>query len=382
MNFVAKILNLSRSATLKLEEKNILRRAFIKHKFFQDIIEAYRLDKKFGFYEEGTVVAKTSDGLRVVRGFPKIRRALTIDPTIKKHFKNKKIAVEEKMNGYNVRVVKFGENLYGITRRGLFCPYTTEKIREKIPADFFDDYPDYMLCVEAVGEASPYVPTTIYNIADLDFYLFDIRHSKTNEPLSIKEKEEIAASYELKIAPILAVVNPDETEIIKRVIEDLNSKNREGVVLKDVEMMIEPIKYTTSFANCLDLNYAFKYFNEYARDFMLARIVREAFQSFEFKDSDEEFDERCRRLGASILGSLVESIDSVNKGEIVAEKCRLIFSNPEIIELFKEHLKLQRINFRLKIIEKKGDQTVVLLERIMRGTTDKISSILNGALWR
>lgn len=40
------------------------------------------------------------------------------------------------MNRYNVRVVKISENLYGITRKRLICPYTTEKIREKIKSDF------------------------------------------------------------------------------------------------------------------------------------------------------------------------------------------------------------------------------------------------------
>ncbi|OYT33736.1 ATP-dependent DNA ligase, partial [Archaeoglobales archaeon ex4484_92] len=101
MNFVAKALNLSLSAAERLRERNILKRAFVKHDFFPDIVEAVRLDRKFGFYEEGTVVIKTRTDEFVVRGFPKIKRALTLKPTLKRHFGNRTIAVEEKMNGYN-----------------------------------------------------------------------------------------------------------------------------------------------------------------------------------------------------------------------------------------------------------------------------------------
>ena len=381
MNFVAKALNLSKAAAERLDERNILRRAFVKHSFFPDIIEALRLDKKFGFYEDGTVVIKSQAGEFVVRGFPKIRRALTLNPTLKKHFGDRKIAVEEKMNGYNVRIVRIGENIYAITRRGLICPYTTEKARERIPAEFFRDYPEYMLCCEAVGKASPYVPSEVYGIEELEFFLFDIRHCRTNRPLRVDEKEEIAERYQLKLAEVLLKTTPDDVNEIRDVIEDLSARGREGVVFKDVEMVVEPIKYTTSSANCNDLRYAFRYFGEYARDFMIARIVREAFQSFEFDESGKELEKRCLRLGKSILLPMIESIKDVRQGRDVAEKSELVFYSNEVFELFKKHLKLLGINFRVSKIEEKKGKLYVTFERVMRSTTDKIAGILNGNLW-
>ncbi|MCS7143909.1 MAG: RNA ligase [Archaeoglobaceae archaeon] len=377
MNFVAEALNLSKFSTERLEERGIIKRAFVKHPFFGDIVEAVRIEKKFGIYEEGTVIVKSKDDLKVFRGFPKIKRILYLESGLKRHFGDKKIALEEKMNGYNVRIAKIGEDIYAITRRGLICPYTSEKVRERIPEDFFNEYPEHMLCCEAIGSASPYVPD-YYGIEGLEFFLFDIRECKTNKPLSISEKEEIAERYGIRMVEILLKTSVEDISSVKRVLEDLNSRGREGIVFKDLEMILAPLKYTTSFSNCGDLSYAFRNFEEYGRDFMLARIIREAFQSFEFQDNIEE---RSRRLGKAILSSAIESIKKVSEGKEITEDLRLTFSSEEVLELFKMHLKLLGVN--LREIERKTEsgKVEVKFERVMRATTDKIRSLLEGNPW-
>ncbi|MFN3384125.1 MAG: RNA ligase [Archaeoglobaceae archaeon] len=340
------------------------------------MVDAYRIEKKFGIYEEGTVVIKGKDCLKVVRGFPKIKRILSLESGLKKHFGDRMVALEEKMNGYNVRVVKIGEEIYAITRRGLICPYTTEKAREKIPMDFFDEYEDFMLCCEAIGNASPYV-SDYYGIEGLEFFVFDVRKCETNVAMRIEDKEKILEKYGIKAVEILKKCRASEIEKIRKAIERLHEKKREGVVLKDMEMQLEPLKYTTSFANCSDLAYAFRFFEEYSRDFMLARIIREAFQAFEFGYSDE----RALRLGKAILESAVESIKRVKAGEEVLEKSRLIFSSEKVYEAFKLHLKLLGISFRELEVKKSEKGLEVVIARVMRATTDRIRSLLEGNPW-
>lgn len=376
MNFVAEALNLSKFSAERLFERGILKRAFIKNELFEDILDAYRIDKKFGVYEEGTVVIRSKDGFKVVRGFPKIKRILTLEAGLKKHFGDMMIAVEEKMNGYNVRIVKIGKRIYAITRRGLICPYTTEKAREKIPEEFFDEHTNLMLCCEAVGSASPYV-ADYYGIEGLEFFVFDIRDCETNTPLSIEEKEKIIKKYRFKAVEILEKCRAFDVEKIKKTIEDLHAKGREGVVFKDLEMKLEPLKYTTSFANCSDLAYAFRFFEEYSRDFMLARIMREAFQAFEFGYNEE----RALRLGKSILESAIASIRKVKNGEEVIETSKLFFSSKTVYDAFKMHMKLLGINFR-EIEIKEGEKGIeVVIARVMRATTDKVKSLLEGNPW-
>ena len=381
MKFVADVLNLSRSAALRLEERRVLRHALIKHPFFPDLVDAYKLDKKFGEYEEGTLIVKTKEGYDLVRGYPKIRRALTLYPTILKHFKNGEVVVEEKMNGYNTRIVHFGENIYAITRGGYICPYTTEKARKLIPFDFFKDNPDLMLCCEAVGEESPFVPKSVYGIKNIDFFVFDVRYRRTNKPLSIRDKEKIVDEYSLKMSPILTTTNVSKAhEEVKNIILDLGKKGREGVVIKDVEMVKNPIKYTTSQSNCSDLSYAFRFFNEYGKDFMFSRIVREGFQSFEF-DEIEDLEERCRRLGEAILKPMVESIEKVSNGCRLVERNRLRFDSLEVFELFKKHVKRMGLEAEFSDPIEENGSFVVYFDRVMMSTTDKILTHLKGGLW-
>ncbi|HIP25416.1 MAG TPA: RNA ligase [Archaeoglobus profundus] len=380
MKFIAEALGVSQAVIEKLNEKNLIRLAFIKHPFFRDVIEAYKLERKVGEFEPGTLIAKTVEGLRVVRGYPKIKRALTLYPTIKKHFKGE-VVLEEKMNGYNVRLVKFGENIYAITRGGFICPYTTEKARRLVNLDFFKDNPKLMLCCEAVGEESPFVPKDVYGVKTIDFYVFDIRDQKTNIALPIKQKEKLAEEYGLKLAPILAEVQVSKAhEIAKEIILELDKRGREGIVIKDPMMRRPPIKYTTSQCNCSDLSYAFRFFEEYGKDFMFSRIIREAFQSFEFRENEEKFKDRCLRLGEAIL-SMVKSIKEVNEGKRIVEKMRLRFYDLEIFELFKEHIRRMGIRAEFSNPKREEDGYVVWVYRHIMSTTDKIKYILAGNLY-
>jgi putative ATP-dependent DNA ligase len=380
MNFVAKALNLNPLAAKRLEERKILRKAFIPHPFFSDIIDAFKLDKKFGEFEEGTVIAKTTSGLEVVRGYPKIRRALTLYPTIKKHFEGE-VVIEEKMNGYNARIVLLGRRIYAITRRGFFCPYTTEKAREMINDSFFKDHPELMLCCEAVGSESPFVVKEVYG-KGIDFFIFDVRERRTNIPLPIRFKERASIEYGFKIAPIIEVCEKNVAHLkCKEIVRELGKKGREGVVIKDPEMKLPPIKYTASESNVSDLSYAFKFFYDYGKDFMLSRIVREGFQSFEFEESEAELEERAKRLGMAILKSMIGSIQDVSNGKKVVEKHKLRFRSKEVLELFKEQLKRMGVEAEFYEPYMEDGNHVLEFDRIMVSTHDKIRSLLDGSLW-
>jgi putative ATP-dependent DNA ligase len=380
MREIAEALGLSFPAFKELCKRDLIRKAFIKHPFFSDVLEAFKLDRKFGEFEEGTLIAKTVDGVEVVRGYPKIKRALTLYPTIKRHFKGE-VAIEEKMNGYNVRIVKFGKNLYAITRGGFICPYTTEKARKLLSDDIFKDHPNLMLCCEAVGEESPFVPKSIYG-SRINFYVFDIRDRRTNKALPIYEKLKLAEEYGFKIAEIFDVVDAKKAhEVAREVVERIGKEGREGIVIKDVEMVKEPIKYTTSQTNCSDLSYAFRYFGEYGRDFMFSRLIREGFQSFEFGEDEQAIMDRCIRIGEAILKSMVESIREVSEGKKVYEKMRLRFYDLDVFELFKQYVRRMGIDAKFSEPMHDGDGYVVWFYRYMKSTTDKIKHILKGNLW-
>jgi len=223
----------------------------------------------------------------------------------------------------------------------------------------------------------------VYGVKTIDFYVFDIRDRRTNVPLPIKEKEKLAEEYGFNLAPILAEVHVSKAhEVAEDVIRDLGKKGREGIVIKDPKMKRQPIKYTTSESNCSDLSYAFRFFGEYAKDFMFSRIIREGFQAFELCKDEREFRERCLRLGESILKAMVRSIREVYEGKKVCEKMRLRFYDLDVFELFKEHVRRMGINAEFSEPEKDGESYVVWFYRYMKSTTDRIDHILRGNLWQ
>jgi len=94
--------------------------------------------------EDGTVVFLGKE-LAYARGFPKIRRAMFLDGALKKHMKGR-FQAEEKLDGYNVRTIYIGE-LVSLTRKGVFCPYTTEHVKAMLKNNaFFGEHKNLMLC--------------------------------------------------------------------------------------------------------------------------------------------------------------------------------------------------------------------------------------------
>ena len=88
-----------------------------------------RFEKETSGIEAGTVVFENGE---IVFGYPKIRRPLMLAAAIKRHFSDT-VAVEEKMNGHNVRILSINGEIVALTRGGFICPYSTEVARGLIP---------------------------------------------------------------------------------------------------------------------------------------------------------------------------------------------------------------------------------------------------------
>ena len=135
------------------------------------------LERSISKIEAGTAIFPW-ETYEVVWGFPKIHRAMMLEPALRTHFTTESVAVEEKMNGYNTRVASINGQVVALTRGGHICPYTTEKAESLIPEKIFTDHPEWVLCGEMVGPDSPYAPKETYGIESLQFFLFDIHEKK------------------------------------------------------------------------------------------------------------------------------------------------------------------------------------------------------------
>lgn len=344
--------------------------------------ELFRFDKPVSSIESGTSIF--IEPFDIVRGFPKILRTLMLYPALEKHFSSiNKIVLEEKMNGYNARIALIGDEIVGLTRGGFICPYTTIKVKEIIPRDFFMDHPDLVLCGEVVGPDNPYVPKSIYGIESLDFFVFDIRKKITGTPFPVMERRKLLEEYGIKPVRFFGEFDVKNAHNeIPAIIKELGSSMHEGVVIKDPEMMLDPVKYTSSQSNCADLQYAFEFYNDYGRDFFFGRVCREAFQSVEWNENKEDVKERCLQLGESILLPMIKTIKKKKTGERISENIQIRVKELDDVREFEKYLNLLGVNAIFEEPEKTDDnQYLVRIKKIYQSTADKTDSILSGQLW-
>jgi putative ATP-dependent DNA ligase len=342
----------------------------------------FRFSSKVGKIDEGSVLVKVGNGFELIQGFPKIKRAIMLAPALKSHFKDiYSVAVEEKMNGYNVRVIEHKGELVAFTRSGHVCPYSSERSGHLLEHDFFKDYPEYVVYGEMVGPDNPYVPKDIYGVESLDFFVFDIR-SREGIALPLHERRELASDYGFTQVELLGEFELGEAaERIREIITELGKKEHEGVIIKDPSMILQPLKYTTSQTNCADLRHGFRFYNESGKDYLFARVVREGFQSVEWNESEEEIEDRCLRLGESILRPMRESILRVQEGERIRDDVRIRVKDESTIDRFRMYLERLGLDVIFSPPERIGDEYVVNIRKMNKSTTDKTLGIIEGQLW-
>jgi len=382
---VSEKLNLDEEVVKNAIERRVI--SFCKYRDKRYII----FKKKVRHIERGTILFLNEE-MDVVMGYPKIRRALVLDPTVKKHFIDK-VIVEEKLNGYNVRIVNIDGEVLGITRGGRICPFTTKKISKLLNTDILEDHPEITLCGEVIGLNNPYVPhyypevdREIYKDGDmvikenLGLYVFDIREGNT--PLPVEKRNKLLEEYNVPYVKPLGVFKKEDIEEIKNIVLKLNSEGREGIILKDPDMMVGPIKYTTHYTHCEDLSVAFRYTFDLGIHFMFSRLIREGYQSYEFNEGEEELERRAVSIGKSIIYPMVESIRKVSKGELITEDFELYFESEEDIEEFLRYLREVHISYVVKEREVLKDNIYrIVIGKVYPSTKDKIKSYLEGSLW-
>ncbi len=331
-----------------------------------------RFSKQVSHVEKGTIVV-LGKYPEIVRGFPKMRRALLLRPALEKHMGNREFYVEEKMNGYNVRVARIENEIIAVTRGGFICPYTTYKIREWLgDTSFFDDFPEMMLCGEVVGLENPYMEKSYPEAGEFGFFIFDIRDRVTNEPFPVEERYRLLKRYKLPSVPIYGKYSAKDWKKILELVDKIGMDGREGIVMKSLDMSVQ-IKYTSNYSTCDDLKHAFSYPYDYDKDFIVRRLYREAYQAYE----QGAIDEYALELGKSILIPMVRTIQKVATGEGVYHEFTLRAKDKQVLLDFVEHLRAMKIRFVHELLNENGEY-VLRVRKYVQRTNDKIMSYLRG----
>ncbi|ELZ27856.1 ATP dependent DNA ligase [Halosimplex carlsbadense 2-9-1] len=343
--------------------------------------------------ERGTAVL----GDTVVRGFPSIPRVLVLDPGLVDFFDGP-VTVEEKLNGYNVRVAEVpGSGRTGatadrdgddgewadagplaFTRSGRVCRYTTAVVREQCDlAAFFADHPTLQVCGELVGPENPYTAHDYDEVDSVAFRAFDLRERATGDPLPVDERRALCEAYGFEQVRSFGTYEPAAAvDAVADAIEELDERGREGVVLTSADGE-RRLKYTTSAIHRSDLAHAFALPFDYGRDFVFSRVIREVFQAVERDESPAATRERARRLGESILLPAVRTVRAVDRGEVVGEDHR-VRGDPAVLDALLAQFRDQGLDVRVRADRREGDERVVEFVKRASATRDKTAHYLDG----
>ncbi|MCU4718717.1 RNA ligase [Halapricum hydrolyticum] len=340
-------------------------------------LEYYYLpDARHGL-ERGTVLVETTGA--VVRGYPSVPRVLVLDPGVRNYFEGDRITIEEKLNGFNVRIADV-DGTTAFTRSGYVCPYTTERARELLdPGEFFADHPEKMLCAELVGPENPYTVHDYDGVETNAFRVFDVRDRRTGRPLAPERRRKLCAEYGFEQPQTFGWHDTDEAAgAVRDAIETLDAEGREGVVMKSEDGQ-SLLKYTTEATHHAELAYAFSLPFEYGRDFLFSRLLREAFQTVEFEESPERRRERAHDLGESILLPMAGAIEAVADGETVGER-HTVRGDPETVNALLEHLREFQLTIDVESDRRLDGERVVTFTKVSASTNDRIEHYLDGGI--
>lgn len=316
------------------EARELLSRRSLRLLRFEDVwYVSFR--RRLRGLEEGTLVAWRGGEVRVVHGYPSIRRVLIPEVALPRWFPGPRIALEEKMNGYNVRVFSLDGRVYAVTRGGLICPYTTRRLRrlhgegllEAIKSLGGED--EHFLAGEVVGLENPYTRYRYPEAPDFGFFVFDVFRGP--EPLPLRIRDAAVEAGRLRRVRVLAEAAPSDFDIFWSVMEELEREDREGVVIKDPDYRVPPLKYTTSATNVGDLRLGMTFPFDEGRSFLFSRILREIFKTWQGRGAGPE------ELGRALLEPAVASVERVRRGEQLVEEFTLTMEGVDEVEELVEY---------------------------------------------
>lgn len=306
----------------KIEEiEKIVKSALSKEKAQQmdQDIEYIKFKDKVGKIERGTVV----HGKTIIPGYPHIKRIFTLRKGIEKNIKGKELFIEEKIDGFNVRIAFIENKIWGFSRGGFLDLFVTEKANEANFEAFFQDNPDFIICAEMIGNTPHTKPTKKF---DVKILIFDIMNEK-GEYLKPKEKYKILDEYNLEGVPKLGEFRNNEKEIgkIEKISLKTNKQNSEGIMIRSE--IGEKIKYVNANSDIESFGSGVKKIFDMPLGFFIQRILRSAIYIHDFKMKKGTY---AKKIGESIITNLENQIKSLKQGEGIFEYHEILISDLRI----------------------------------------------------
>lgn len=312
----------------------------------------FRINKEFKNFPVGTVFNETL----FVKGYPSIPRIYVLKTGLLRYLTYPFYA-EEKIEGYNVRLVRIGGNILAFTRRGYVCPFATDRWEDFLPKlpEFFTKYPELVVCCEVAGPENPFVSEwPPYIKEDIHFFVFDFAKRGTGEFLPGHKKIQLLRRFKLNHPEIFGPFHPErDYEKMRGLIQRYHREGREGLVFKP-DAQGTRIKYVTPYSNLTDLKVVFPYLGEVDPNFITLRLIRLLMNLHEFEEFKEEIYET---IGPNLFE---DALRFIREKKVFDEVFRVKFKNSENYHALLAHFKQTRVN--IEVIKQSWEKSYLVVE--------------------
>ncbi|HHT9129583.1 MAG TPA: RNA ligase [Candidatus Brocadiaceae bacterium] len=328
-------------------QESIERHDVVREEF--DGICFYRVAKKIGTLGKGTIV--TQEG--IIFDFPHIARILHLENGISKTY-TKPFYIEEKVDGYNVRVARIQGRVLAFSRNAYICPFSTDRIVEFLDVKkIFNENPNMIVCGEFAGPDNPYnIEHPPYVKEDVRFFTFGLMTMNNPRKIPIEEQYKIFDTYSMPTVRRFGQFSVSDIPALKKIIKELDETGCEGIVIKPTHPDEKMLKYVT-LGSCLrDIRVTAPLMAEMMPEFFTHRIIRAALFIHEHAHSLKP--EVFVQLGEALLKPVYENVTKVAKGELVDETFLLRFREEKNIQRMIDHLHRCKVKFDVLSKNKEG----------------------------
>lgn len=326
-------------------------------------IEYIRFREDHRKVPRGTVVLKS----RVIWGFPHIPRIFTLEKGIERNIKSEEICIEEKIDGYNLRVASVDGRIFAFSRGGFVDAFSTEKARGMKLERLFSANPGYALCGEMLGNTPFTRPTKKF---DVKLLVFDVDMGD-GRYLPCDEKFALLKKYRIQSVPVLGRLRASERKKLLEIAKTANRNRKEGMVIKSADRK-QVVKYVSPNADIEDIANSILF--DMPSGFFLQRVFRSGLFIRDFNLNREEF---AKKLGEAFYSSLEKDIGDVEQGRGAEQEFEIMIKDPGIWENIHHHMSKE---VKLEVIfsreEKAGKR--IRFRKVYKKTTRRLRNALSG----
>jgi putative ATP-dependent DNA ligase len=311
----------------------------------------------------GTVVLKN----RVIWGFPHIPRIFTLDKGLEKNIKSKEIYLEEKIDGYNLRVAQINGKIFAFSRGGFIDLFSTEKARDLGLKKFFSDNPEFVLCGEMLGN-TPY--TKPKKKFDVRFFVFDIGKGDGSY-LSCEDRYKFLRKYKIRSVPVFGKFKVNEKKKLANLAKSVNNSKSEGMVVKSADRK-HVCKYVTPSADIEDISNSILF--DMPSGFFLQRVFRSGMFIKDFNLNRRDY---AKKLGEAFYSSFWTDMKNVADGRGAQQEFEILIKEPKIWENIQHHMS-KEVKLEVVFRREEKERTRIRFTKTYKKTSKRLRDALNG----